>query len=123
MKITNLDASKILSIYAKVMHTDLESQDFDLGYNIATSAVELENKLKTLDKIKDASTKKLQGLQENSPEYIEVVNKVNKEITEAFNKEIEIDKLTALTKDFIVKNKIKLTAYEILKLKEYKLFD
>jgi hypothetical protein len=51
------------------------------------------------------------------------LDKANKEITVALEKEIEVKDFAKISKDFIVKNKIKLSAIDIHTLKEFKIIE
>jgi len=123
MKIKNADASKLLSIYSKMVNASLEEGFFDMGYEVAVNAISLEEGLKPFHKVREGAQKKLEGLKQGDSKLNEVLEKANKEIQVALEKEIEVKEFTKISKDFIVQNKIKLTGIEILALKEFKILD
>lgn len=123
MKITNVDASKLLGVYSKMVNASVEDEFFDKAYEVAVDAIAVEDALKPFQKIRDNAQKKLESLDQKSEEFYEVLNKVNKEVENASTKEVELKELSKVSKDFITKNKIKLSGMEIMLLKKYKVLD
>lgn len=123
MEITNVDASKLLGVYSKMVNASVEDEFFDKAYEVAVDAISVEDALKPFQKIRDNAQKKLEGLDQKSEEFYEVLSKVNKEVENASMKEVEIKELSKVSKDFITKNKIKLSGMEIMLLKKYKVLD
>lgn len=123
MKIKNSDGSNLLNIYSKMVTANLEEEFFDKGYEVAVDAVALEEALKPFNKVRENAQKKIEGMTKEDPQFLPTLEKVNKEVSAAFEKEIEIKELSKISKDFIVKNKIKLSGIDIMNLKKFKAMD
>ena len=123
MKLKNKELSKLMGLYRKFINCELDEEDFDLGYELTVEALKVEESLKPYSTIVENATKPLKELKEGTEEYYIAVDKANKEINAAFEKEttLNLEKLSVISKDFIKRNKIKLTGIDINTLKEYKM--
>lgn len=123
MKLSNKQLVKLLPVYSKLANADLEEEYFEAGFSVAIDAVKIEDALKPYNKIQEKLQKEIQKTEKDSPEFQSVIEKVNKEFEVALDKEVEMDEFYKISKDFIVKNKIKLTGLEIKLLKDVKALD
>lgn len=121
MKIKNLELLKLLEIYGKFITTNLEEEFFDVGYEITKNALAIEENLKPYQKLQEKLQKTVSEAEDKVKS--EVLEKANKELNNALLKEVEMENFTKITKDFIVKNKIKLSGIEIKLLKDFKIVD
>ena len=121
MKVKNSDLVKLLATYGKFVTASLEEEFFDMGYELTKDAVAIEEALKPYHKLQEKLQKSVQEADADKKE--ELLEKANKELNAAFEKEVEIKDFSKVTKDFIFKNKVKLTGFEIKLLKDFKILD
>lgn len=121
MKVKNSDLLRLLKVYSKFVTATLEEEFFDDGYELAKDAVLIEDALKAYSKLEEKLKNSIDNTEESK--RLEMLEKANKELNSALEKEVEVKEFFKISKDFIFKNKIKLTPMEIKAIKDFKIID
>lgn len=122
MKIKNSELLNLNDIYSQCVRAELDDAYFDLGYALTEDALTLEAVLKPFVTLRDKLQKQVNEVADTADKKA-AITKANDELNNALSKEVTLELANKITKDFIVKNKIKVSGLQIKLLKDLKLMD